>query len=67
MSFLSGGPRIRALDTGRVSSGPGVLERVSRSWQKSWRDLSTSVLHAPHTLRVLVRGDEIWLVVLAAG
>jgi len=31
------------------------------------RPLGEAVLHAPHTLRALVRADEIWLVVLAGG
>lgn len=31
------------------------------------RPLGEAVLHAPHTLRALVRADEIWLVVLAAA
>jgi len=31
------------------------------------RPLGEAVMHAPHTLRALVRADEIWLVALAAG
>ena len=31
------------------------------------RPLNEAIAHAPQTLRALVRADEMWLVVLAAG
>ncbi len=43
---------------------PPVMERRV---QRVRRRLGEIVLHAPQTLRALVRGDELWLVVLAAG
>ncbi len=38
-----------------------------RRAQRARRWLGDVVLHAPQTFRALVRGDELWLVVLAAG
>ena len=40
-------------------ASPAVVKRVRRPWTER-------VAHAPQALRALVRGDEIWLVVLAA-
>ncbi len=37
-----------------------------RGWGRHHRPFGDMVLHAPQTLRALVRADEIWLVVLAA-
>ena len=59
MSFLFGGPQVSALKVTRASDGPSLRAR--------WASFGQSVIHAPQTLRVLVRGDEIWLVVLAAA
>ena len=41
-------------------------DRVTRP-ERARRALGEAVLHAPQTLRALVRADEIWLVALAAG
>jgi CIC family chloride channel protein len=57
--------------TGRTSPNPGPSE-ASPSPAKGWRlfrrllPFNAWVVHAPQTLRALVRADEIWLVVLAA-
>ncbi len=50
---------------------PPVKPRpIFRQWQESARSRGVSiggwVLHAPVTLRALVRGDEVWLAVLAS-
>ena len=56
-----------------MSTHPGRSPRIpARSWS-AWRPsrvrrrVNEAVLHVPQTLRALVRADEIWLVVLAAG
>ena len=43
---------------------PPVSERLPQRMRRSLGDI---VLHAPQTLRALVRGDELWLVTLAAA
>ncbi len=45
---------------------PATRDRVTRP-ERARRALGEAVLHAPQTLRALVRADEIWLVALAAG
>ena len=43
---------------------PGAATAVGARARRQFNDVVT---HAPHKLRALVRADEIWLVVLAAG
>ncbi|MGH7212602.1 MAG: chloride channel protein, partial [Acetobacteraceae bacterium] len=45
---------------------PATRDRTTRP-ERARRALGEAVLHAPQTLRALVRADEIWLVALAAG
>ncbi len=70
MSFLSARPKPSPPIVGPLRSArtdgwpkPGLGAR----WARSWQTMGKTVIHAPQALRVLVRGDEIWLVVLAAG
>ena len=54
----------------RVSTGlPGGTSAPAKPTraERHRRRIGEVVLHAPQTLRALVRADEIWLVVLAAG
>ena len=44
----------------------GFLRFGGDGWGRHHRPFGDMVLHAPQTLRALVRADEIWLVVLAA-
>ncbi len=46
-------------------SGIGLRPKLSRP-ERVRRALGDVVLHAPQTLRALVRADEVWLVALAA-
>jgi CIC family chloride channel protein len=56
------------------NTGPaGALPQRTKGWQErvravldSRRRVGSLVIHAPQRLRALVRGDELWLVVLAA-
>jgi chloride channel protein, CIC family len=50
-----------------AASRPSVRKDAADWARTTRRRLSRVVLHAPQTLRALVRGDEIWLVVLAAA
>ncbi len=52
-----------------VPAGPGMINapRLLDTQVKRFRRGLEAVVHAPQTLRALVRTDEIWLVVLAAG
>jgi CIC family chloride channel protein len=50
-----------------IASKPSVRKDAADWARTTRRRLSRVVLHAPQTLRALVRGDEIWLVVLAAA
>ena len=45
---------------------PGLSRPPASAVRQAWRPLRRWVLHAPQQLRVLVRADEIWLVLLAA-
>jgi chloride channel protein, CIC family len=45
---------------GKAGHGPGTVRRPRRA-------LGSAVAHAPQVLRALVRADEIWLLVVAAG
>jgi CIC family chloride channel protein len=49
-----------------LAGGPASPEKTTRA-ERHRRRLGEAMLHAPQTLRALVRADEIWLVVLAAG
>src|SRR6185437_10504922 len=52
-----------------VGSEAVTAELVIQQWERArhrHRPLGAAVLHAPQTLRALVRTDEVWLVVLAA-
>ena len=51
--------------TSGATGGIGARPKISRP-ERARRALGEAVLHAPQTLRALVRADEIWLVVLAA-
>jgi CIC family chloride channel protein len=62
MSAVSGDTSQAAVDTPRTGSPPASNPPQPRQR----RPIGEFVLHAPHTLRALVRADEIWLVVLAA-
>ena len=48
-----------------VLGGPGAAHREAPPRPRRRRAFGDWVLHAPQTLRALVRADEIWLVVLA--
>ena len=56
-----------------MSTHPGRKASTTVGSWSAWRPsrvrrrVNAAVLHVPHTLRALVRADEIWLVVLAAG
>ena len=73
MALLSARP-LSSANPG-LSASPGTAkpgQRPSRRTAGGWardvrRKLGAVVLHAPQTLRALVRGDELWLVVLAAA
>ncbi|MGA9866258.1 MAG: chloride channel protein, partial [Acetobacteraceae bacterium] len=71
MSAVTGDP---TLATARVASGAGAAsardsakgDKVRRDAPRRHRDPLGVVMHAPQTLRALVRADELGLVVLAA-
>ena len=48
------------------AKGPRATRTASARAHRHRRQFGDRVLHAPQTLRALVRADEIWLVVLAA-
>ncbi len=55
-----------------LPAGPSAVRlkgaaTAARETSRVRRRLSNVVLHAPQTLRALVRADELWLVVVAAG
>ena len=56
---------LRSAGAGSASIQPPPV--AERGVQRMRRRLSDVVLHAPQTFRALVRGDELWLVALAAG
>lgn len=59
-------PPIAATKTaGNIPVSPGNIP-VSPAISRQRRQFGDMVMHAPHTLRALVRSDELWLVVLAA-
>jgi len=63
MTISSGG----STDTGTPASAqPRLVAKPRKPRKLSARQLNDWFLHAPQTLRALVRADEIWLVVLAA-
>ena len=64
MAFLSARP---AHAKTPAASKPSFRTDAADWARSTRRQLSRVVLHAPQTLRALVRGDEIWLVVLAAA
>jgi CIC family chloride channel protein len=49
-----------------ASAAPQAGRTASTRYHRPRRAFGDAVLHAPQTLRALVRADEIWLVVLAA-
>jgi chloride channel protein, CIC family len=49
-----------------ASTAPHARKTASERYHRPRRALGDAVLHAPQTLRALVRADEIWLVVLSA-
>ena len=49
-----------------LPSLPGFYERVAEAGASWRRSLAGAVAGVPQTLRALVRGDELWLVALAA-
>lgn len=49
-----------------ASTAPPAGRSASERYHRPRRALGDAVLHAPQTLRALVRADEIWLVVLSA-
>ena len=65
-SSLAGTPSLP--QAGKTGPARGGVSRISRrdTPYRRHRPLGTAVMHAPQTLRALVRADEIWLVVLAA-
>ena len=65
-------PEIVVVPSGAEPKRPAAAARTAERGAGSWirdkrRRLSRQFLHAPQTLRALVRQDEIWLVALAAG
>ena len=54
-------------NSGVTAPPPGWLPRARAALNRSSRPFNTLVIHAPQTLRALVRGDELWLVALAGG
>ena len=63
------GPRTMAsqlLLRRRTAARLAITARLAAA-ARARRQVNRAVLHAPQTLRALVRADEIWLVVLAAG
>jgi CIC family chloride channel protein len=67
-----GSPVEPALDSATASAPPIAATRTagkiaeSPAVSRHRRQFGDMVMHAPHTLRALVRSDELWLVVLAA-
>jgi CIC family chloride channel protein len=61
MSTLPGDSTMAGAET-----APHPRKTASERYHRPRRALGEAVLHAPHTLRALVRADEIWLVVLSA-
>lgn len=64
-------PLMSTLLAGRLSLAEAGMSRPAarkavRPATRAWRPLQRWVLHAPQQLRVLVRADELWLVLLAA-
>ena len=49
-----------------ASAAPQAGRTASARYHRPRRAFGDAVLHAPQTLRALVRADEIWLVVLSA-
>ena len=49
-----------------ASTAPHAGRTATERYHRPRRAFGDAVLHAPHTLRALVRADEIWLVVLSA-
>ena len=47
-------------------AAPQAGRSASTRYHRPRRAFGDAVLHAPQTLRALVRADEIWLVVLSA-
>src|SRR3984885_14576592 len=71
--FLAGPPEVRPMSTlpgdstiAGASANPHAGSTASSRYHRPRRAFGDVVLHAPQTLRALVRADEIWLVVLAA-
>lgn len=56
-----------AASTAASGTASGSSKRAARATRRDRRPITETVAHAPHKLRALVRADEIWLVVLAAG
>lgn len=56
-----------AASTAASGTAPGSSKRAARATRRDRRPITEAVAHVPHKLRALVRADEIWLVVLAAG
>src|SRR6202020_1831346 len=69
MSTLPGDSRFAGQSTGPLAGrdAPAARAATTRAAvHRHRRPLGEAVLHAPQTLRALVRADEIWLVVLSA-
>src|SRR5215471_5665255 len=49
-----------------IAGAPHAGRTASERYHRPRRAFGDAVLHAPQTLRALVRADEIWLVVLSA-
>lgn len=64
MSAIQSEPKLADGDAG--TDDPGQMHQDVGSARKPRRAWSEAVLHAPQTLRALVRTDELWLVILAA-
>ncbi len=65
-SSLAGAPRRPPMDRAASERDRSSVRTRRDAAQRRHRPLGSAVLHAPQTLRALVRTDEIWLVVLAA-
>ena len=65
MTFL---PRLPSLSKAESATTSGAASRTGkRAARRDRRPIAETVAHVPHKLRALVRADEVWLVVLAAG
>ena len=67
MATIQGSATITGATAPEVTATPPVLLKpASSAGRSSKKRINDWFVHAPQTLRALVRADELWLVVLAA-